>query len=57
MARMNHARHAHRGRATESATIPRRADWHPNQAAPGGAVRVYSAEERAAWARANGFAA
>lgn len=57
MARMNHARHAHRGRATEAAYSPRSRDWHPNQAAAGGEVRTFSAEERAAWARANGYAA
>lgn len=57
MARMNHARHAHRGRATEAAYSPRSRDWHPNQTAAGGEVRTFSAEERAAWARANGYAA
>lgn len=57
MARLNHARHSHRGRATETAFAPRVQKWHPNMAAKGGATRTFTDEERAAWATANGYAA
>ena len=55
MARMNHARHAHRGRPTESAVVTRR--WNPNaRAKAAGPARSLSQEAKAAWAASHGFA-
>ena len=46
-----------RGRATERAFQPKRKDWHPSMAATAAGPAVsLSAEARAAWARANGYA-
>lgn len=56
MARINHARHAHRGRATEMAFAPR-PRWDPKaKAVAAGPARSLSPEAMAAWAAKNGYA-
>lgn len=53
MSRMNHSRHAHRGRPTEQAFPGRR--WNPNsRAVAAGPARSLSPNEVAAWAAAHG---
>lgn len=53
MARLNHAKHAHRGRPTESAFSRQPSGWHtPAKAA--GPARSLSSEAKAAWAAQHG---
>lgn len=54
-ARLNHARHSHRGRATERAFFqPNRNAW--TAAKPASQARSLSPEAIAAWAAQNGIA-
>jgi len=71
MARLNHAKHAHRGRPTErsdaafygsrpnvlfgTGQAKAKASWHPNQSAKGGPVRRLSADEIARIAAERGY--
>ncbi len=56
MSRINHAKHAHRGRPTECAfsRTPAWARHSPAKAANAG--RSLSADEKARWAASHGFA-
>lgn len=56
MSRINHARHAHRGRATEMAFAPK-PRWNPNsKAVAASPARSLSPEAIAAWAASRGCA-
>lgn len=55
--RMNHAKHAHRGRPTEMAYAPRKPYNDKARAVAASPVRRLGPAERAQWAAANGYAA
>lgn len=56
MATMNHARHAHRGRPTQSAFSARFASNDNHKAKAAGPARSLTPAERNKWAADHGFA-